>query len=463
MSNPVRLGVYFSHSWRPRDVELNLLAWGELNPLCELLVDAPEEAGPNPPYYINRIEELLRRSDLFFCVLTHRAAPDRQGSGGDASIASSVFATFEIRLAERLGIPRFILYERNTGFRSPPASRSCDVYVPFERGSSEPKPEPRQWRSSIAPKIHQWLEWASAQLQPRRYEQSNLVVSLYPVELPDSAIVGEKLVAAVCRAGYERVALRAAFRSNTNLFQVLHTAGLVVAELGCPDPLAMQLYAATHALGIPAIRMIRGNQDEDDGTGDLPWLLRGHPGGYQHDLIRWREPEELPGQIENHARAMFRISRALRDEDTASYFHSKRFSQCYVFLSHAFEPPNRQLIEHVHELLGLQHVKAFEYDMDNRAGEDWRKALDRQLQKTTHFVMLLTDTYVGSEMCSYEFETIMERGESVTILPFMAAGRSVPHPKLGNLHHFRLSDSDPETNAEVVAEQVMQTLRGTKT
>jgi hypothetical protein len=53
-----RFATYISHSWRSRDVDLNLRVWKELADDCELLVDVPEEPGAHPPYYINRIEEL---------------------------------------------------------------------------------------------------------------------------------------------------------------------------------------------------------------------------------------------------------------------------------------------------------------------------------------------------------------------------------------------------------------------
>jgi hypothetical protein len=88
MGDATRFAVYSSHSWRPRDVDLNLQVWEQLAGACELLVDMPDEPGANPPYYINRIEELFRRTDFFVSVLTS----SRQGSheaheGHEGSVA----------------------------------------------------------------------------------------------------------------------------------------------------------------------------------------------------------------------------------------------------------------------------------------------------------------------------------------------------------------------------------------
>ena len=81
MANPGKFAIYISHSWRPQDVDLNLWVWKELADQCELLVDVPEEPGAHPPYYINRIEELLRRTDLFLGVLTRASRRRVHGSG----------------------------------------------------------------------------------------------------------------------------------------------------------------------------------------------------------------------------------------------------------------------------------------------------------------------------------------------------------------------------------------------
>ena len=105
MPEESRFAVYFSHSWRPNDVDLNVRVWEELAADCELLVDEPDEPGANPPYYINRIEELLQRADLFVSVLTHREPRAGDFTGEDANLRCSPYSLFEIRLAQRAGLP----------------------------------------------------------------------------------------------------------------------------------------------------------------------------------------------------------------------------------------------------------------------------------------------------------------------------------------------------------------------
>lgn len=226
-----------------------------------------------------------------------------------------------------------------------------------------------------------------------------------------------------------------------------------MTEWGIEDPVGSQLGTVAHALCIPTIRMIHGHQE-------LPWLLQGHPGGYQQDIAYWTTPEDLPALIQPRASAMFRISHALSGEEADQYFQSKRYAQDFVFISHTLKQPHRELVEHIYELLAQHYVNPFEYHMVNAAGTDWKNELDEQLQKTTHFVALLTDGYELSEVCTYELEEILKRGGDVTILPFMANDRSIPHPKLRHLHHRLLASVDPLEAAKEVVQQIMEALDG---
>jgi len=192
----------------------------------------------------------------------------------------------------------------------------------------------------------------------------------------------------------------------------------------------------------------------------LPWLLQGHPGGYQQDIAFWNEPDELLTLVKPRARAMFRISHALNNDESTRYLQSKRYAKEFVFISHSLKPPHRELVERIYELLINYYVNPFEYHMVNAAGEDWKKKLDEQLLKTTRFVVLLSDGYELSTVCTYELDEILKRGNQVEILPFMVYGRSIPHPKLVELHHRLISGTEPGDVAQEVVERIMETLAG---
>ena len=153
-----KFAVYLSHSWEKRDVAFNLWVWDKLAPVCDLLVDKPVTQEKDPPYYISRLEELMRRCDVFTAVLTHRAAArskQRAKPAGDGQLACSPWSLFEIRLAERANRPRLVLYERSTAFRRPVDTPGI-TYVVFDRGPGDELPADLE---RIEQSIKDWLEW----------------------------------------------------------------------------------------------------------------------------------------------------------------------------------------------------------------------------------------------------------------------------------------------------------------
>lgn len=451
MTDGGRFAIYISHSWRPRDVELNLQVWQELKDDCELLVDVPEQPGANPPYYINRIEELLRRTDLFLSILTFREPSEGDFTSQDAYLRCSPYSLFEIRLAERADIPRLILFERSTGFRPPRTVRAGESFIAFDRGLGDGLPEQRQWNRVIQPKIQQWKAWASDHRKPTSYEQSNYAAL---IGMSDSDECYAFVQNCIQDGGYEPVICEPEHLRSSEGMRVLREAGLVVAELATQDLRAQQLYAAAHAQGLPAIRMLRSAPDKID----VPWILKGDPGGYHLDLVTWSKPADLPAILTPRILSMFRLSPALRDDQGTDYLQSKRYSQFFVFISHTLKPPHRALVEHLYTLLKERDITPFEYHEVNTAGIDWRESLNESLRKTTHFVALLSPDYELSQTCTYELETILARGSKVAILPFMVNGRDKPNPKLAQMHNTLLANPDPMAEAQIVVDQVTAAL-----
>lgn len=445
-----RFAVYFSHSWHAPDVELNVQVWRELAAGCALLADAPEEPGAHPPYYINRIEELLRRTDLFVSVLTCREPGEGEFTQADGNLRCSPYSLFEIRLAERSDIPRLILYERGSGFWPPSIIRPWEAYVEFFCGRRERKIETQQWTTVIQPKIQQWIEWAAAHRRPISYERPRSAALIM------SAAIDEQVyrVTAGClrNFGYRSISCDPVHARASRIIRTLREAGLVVAEFGERDPAIDQLYAAAHGIGLPAIRMLRS------GSGELPWILKGDPAGFEKDIVEWSKPQDLPAQIEPRIGAMDKLNEALYGDDAFSYLQSKRYARFYVFISHSLKGPDRVLVERIHTLLKARFVTPFEYHQDNTAGTDWREALGESLRKTTHFVALLDPEYEQSPTCQYELREVLKRRDKVKILPFMIKGREKPNPDLTEVHNELRSDPHAAGNAETVVQHVMKEL-----
>jgi hypothetical protein len=433
-----KLAVYFSQSWRPRDVDLNVHIWNEFSPSWELLVDEPDDPSADPPYYINRIEELMRRADVFLAVLTYRPQP--------TGLCCSPYMQFEIRLAERIDMPRLVLYERKTRFRPPQYQRPWECYVPFDRAERESLMDDSMWERTILPRIRSWTEWCALHRLPSGYEQSTTAVLLLDGAVDPDAV---RAVRPVLESQYDRILeCEPAKQSSDAAIRNLREAGLVAAF-----DLASPLYAAAHIAGLPSIRMLRG-----EAGAQPPWIVRFGPGGYEEDIVYWTSPDTLPGQVNPRVQAMFRLSVAKRDQSSIAYLTSKRYRDFFVFVSHNLKPPDDLLVRRICELLRTHNVAAFEYNDRNRAGIEWRSAMEESLRKATHFVALVSPTYDQSPTCTEEIEAVLARDNAVKILPFKVLGRQLPHPRLTGLQNQALGSEDPEINAEEVVKNVVEQL-----
>lgn len=451
-----KFSLYFSHSWNPENVDLNLavwrLVWQQLRDRCILLVDLPEGSQENPPYYINRIEELLRRSDVFLAVLPYRAEPPAATPAvEDSSLACSKAILFEIRLAERANRPRLILYDIRTRFKPPKNPPPHAKYV--ARNFAELQQHLPRLEPQLEETVSSWLVWVCRSYSPRFYEPSDVSLLLVPDGLPARGEVIEQIRLALMLANYqEPEILQSSFSSDAGLFRLLGNGGLLVAEIS--DLTHLSIYCIAHALFIPSVRLLRSAAA---GSGSiildrLPWILRGHPGGYQHDIVTWAEPQQLRDEVWKHAAAMFLGTHSIISyEGGHSFFASHRYGKHSVFISHNLKGTERVLVDAILTGLTGAAIKSWEYAEENRAGEEWKAKMLEALGKATHFVILLTGDYEQSPACVEEVEWALEHLSKENILVFFVGDRRAPHVKLRPYTHQSLSPAAQDGAAEVLA------------
>jgi hypothetical protein len=422
-----KFSLYLSHSWEQSDIKLNLWVWERLASICDLLVDKPDTQDEDPPYYINRIEELLRRADAFIAILTYRANDNKQNFSGDFALQCSPGSLFEVRLAERANLPRLILYDRQTGFYSAAGQKGGWRYIAFDRGRDESLPEALQ---EIESEIKDWLEWLQTFRRPKVLEILDRSLLLLPENMCGGNFL-EGIRQSLKRAWFyqmDRIDLQQ--YSDFDILRQIRSAGLLVAEVGSDS--TRNLYALCHALFVPSIRIMSHDQE-------LPWILNGHPGGYQHDLIKYSDFAEIAKDIMKRASAMFRITKPLNLELGRSYISSRRYKGQLVFISHCLKPGQREVVDNLVQLLKNDNVPIFEYFTGNESGVEWREKMMQALDKTTAFVPLLTNEYERSPTCVEEWEAIEKRRTKIRILPFLLNDRTDPFVKLRDLHHQTLS------------------------
>lgn len=442
--------LYFSHSWRPDHVSLNLYVWTLVKDQCNLRIDDSGDNVANPPYIINRIEELLRRSDLFLCVLPYREN-NAAGGYGDSKLNCSPYSLFEIRLAERANRPRLIIYDFHTKFQSPVNPPPNARYLPLDFAHSQDFLEPR-----IKVEIDRWLDWAENNMSPQNTSPSTQSLVFLPEDIParDQAI--KHIEMAFETTYYQKpIEIRESVSNDAELFRTLANGGLLVCEVS--DRNKLSVYSVAHALFIPSVRLLYLDAPAVSEVG-LPWLLQGHPKGYQEDIVRWKEPAQLAEAVRIHAEAMAKTEKVItKFEDGKKLFEKRRYLDHRVFISHNLPLGQRNLVDLMVQGLKNISIEVFEYAIENRAGEKWRKRLEKELAESTHFVLLLTDGYEQSPACLDEIKHALAHRDTVQFIPFLANGRTRPFVDINETHHLPLL-ADSESNAATVIRQVERAL-----
>jgi len=434
--------VYLSHSWRIQDIELNLWIWERLAEQCNLLVDRPDSQVEHPPYYISRLEETLRRSDIFVAILPFRPNPNLPASQGDYGLQCSPASLFEIRLAERAHRPRLVLYERTTGFRRPPGDWPGATYIPFDRGAQS-LPE---GLDVIELAIERWLEWVNSCRKPGLQQVLDRAVILLP-RSADSPMV-EQLNIALQEALFPTVErIEIATRTDAELIDKMLNAGLLVADVVSDG--TQELYAMAHGLFVPAIRLAPTK------ALPLPWILEGHPGGYQHDIVLLSDGPPWPAEVKARAAAIFRVTEPLGLDAGRRFIKSRRYKGVYVFLSHNLRPGKREFLDLLIQGLRDEQIDFFEYYRDNEAGIQWEPKLNEALGKATLFTGLLADGYEDSPVCQKEWAAARDR--NIPLLPFLVNGRTT-RTNLTPLHNQTLDSTEPPINAKTVFDQIKRTV-----
>lgn len=446
-----KFSLYFSHSWRPSDVDLNLYLWGKLCDACSLLVD--ENVGPNPPYFINRIEEYIRRSDLFLAVLTVR---DEEAEPPNCSKAS----LFEVRLAERARKPRLVLYERGCQF-TPPEDKSEYVrYEVFDRNDLL-----NFGNSSADLAIRDWLGAVENGLKPRTFMFHEASLALLPGAVPEVMPVLKK---ALLKGGYSRIRQVDTVTTDFEVMNTLAGTGLLVADITVTE--TADVLAMAHALFVPTIRIARRTADGQAPL--LPWYLRGHPvKGYDNDVVAYDQAAELVEPVGDRAKAMRDSRKPITSElEGRRFFERRRWKPHRIFVSHALKAPQRQLIDELLARLDARAIVAWEYRHSGESGQRWKDQLDAQLVATTHALVVVDDAFNDSDPCCHELDVLKtvrhkampnaapDAEDAVVMLPFAVAGCQRRATGLRELHHESLS-TEAAAAAEQMALKVMTCLR----
>ncbi len=441
--------VYFSHSWAPEHVRLNTLVWEMIGENCVLSVD--REGASEGTYYVNRLEELIRKSDVFVAVLPYReGTAQSETASPEYRLSCSPWALFELRLAERARKPRWVVFDDRTLLSSMASANDRVLYTPIDVGE-ELRREGRNIRRDGA----RWL--AAIQELARSDGTRSRNAAVLTDGVGEQRAVEQAIERALKRAGYQRVTKIDPSHTDSEVVDILQSCGLLVAEIGATS--LREIYGMAHAMFIPSIRFVMA----DDIGNSLPRLLDGHPGGYHHDVITTTDAAALGSEIEKRANAM----RDSRDpikgiEAGGAYFRHKLYRKHQVFISHNLPAGDADFLQAVFGKLRSYGIAAWEYRNANLAGVDWRVEMQAALNSATDLVLVMAEGFETSQACTQELLSFAaDPGKCEKVVPYLWGDRVKPTPLFSRFHHQTLPQ-DKAAAVNVLVARLADHLKVTK-
>ena len=460
--------AYFSHSWDHRDLPVNLMLWQQIAEHCHLVIDQPQPSSEEErPYFISRLESMMRHADVMMCCLP-AAPPEKRtervsGATGDWRYnACSPYILFELRLAERLDLPRLVLTDRDSRFKLPRHSAPHVRYI--ERNFSELRELNSMGRKDdrLIGEIEDWLKWVKVTRTSSTWTPPVRTACLLGTDsdLNKRLPVVKEAIDAGCFEPPE--ALSSLFHTDAELYQVLRSLGLLIVDVSQPE--LLPLYHAAHSLMVPTIRIDTSEAVTND---QLPAILQGHPAGYQLDILKHSavgSDELLFARLQDRSSATAKTSSPIVGKEAGeSLLHQRTYSgEHFVFISHDERLNDRQLVDLVVSELKSRGVTCWEYAVENRSGDLWEKKMWEALRKTTLMVSLMSPTFSDSPGCKDEWEYALK--SSIPLLPYLTRGRIKPKLELRGrkLAHQPLFDTRPvQERAMQVVGKVIDDLRAT--
>lgn len=409
--------AYFSHKWSIDYLPIHTALWSRMASHCRFLLDQPEPAGGVArPYFISRLESLMRRADVMVCVIPVQGESDfsTSSAANDYKFADcSPYILFELRLAERLGIPRLVLYDRRSSFRPTPSTNPRVIQVCRDFGELGELLAAGKEDADLSTAIDDWLRTVNRSRCPKNWTVPTRSGTLFGPGTVLSA-QEELLQRAMQSSGFDRPDRIQADWTDAELINVLRSLGLLVVDVS--DPFALPLMHVAQALMVPTIRVMRAEFE-------LPSLLWGHPAGYQLDLVKWGrdvDDSSLLQQLSDRGRAVARgVKPVVGLEQGTALLHQRTYLDPghSVFISHNEKPGDRKLVELLVDEFNRRGIHYWEYVIENRAGADWQQRMQAGLQDASHMVALVAPRYEKSDGCMEEWNFAMSK--RIPLLPFL--------------------------------------------
>jgi nucleoside phosphorylase len=401
-----RVPVYFSHSYRREDRDLNDHFWHAFwDANFSFTVDPGSTS-----LSTTTLERMMARSVGFAAVVTFR--PE------EAEYQCSPFVLYEYGLAVQVDRPRLVLRDRRVSPRFFQAPDTLEVefdVVALDRCAEQLGEQLRKFHGAT-----------SRHPAGRRYRRGKVGVVFGPGSIDDAADLSARwaVLDGIIRAGGDDV-LDLLDHSDDPLELAKAADGCDFVVVDLDDHQATGIADFLLGRGTPLLKVARRDTDKV-----LPGRLLGSApvrrAAAADELVAyWSDIEDF------EARLRHRIQLATTDreefvsfEEGHQYFRRLGRESRPVFVSNA--GPRNDLAKELAQALQFESIPFFHYRYENTIGrgQRWAEALDGLIGASKVFVPLIDDSYWASKYCQAEYDTARRLAEAgrLTIVPGLLEG-----------------------------------------
>jgi nucleoside phosphorylase len=402
-----QLPVYFSHSYRYEDRELNEFFWNLFWDAGFTFSIDPKSTLMSYPY----LQALIKRSPGFAAAITSRSEQEN---------GCSPFMLYEYAIALLARKPKLIFVEKGLPEKYFPKG-DPDI-VKFDRYGLEGD------RDDFKAQIQKFMKRAEPYRRLGTETGTKFGILLDPGHPDYPQALLDRIKALIDKSNF---APEFATFGNPDGVQVtvkFDQYDFVILDVR-PGVLPDWVYPYVQGRLIPSIRLFYTAEERPE----LPLFVQSQfMRGVATDdepVLFWQDPEQLIKKIETHLSKMKRLNEPSKnrpyfaDKDSGlKYFRSAgRRHELKIFLSNASDA--NTLARPLSRELTAYGIKNFQYKESSTIplGTKWKPGLDETVRKSELFLVLLTGKYFKSGPSQGELKTALEKASrgQATVIPYL--------------------------------------------
>jgi len=395
-----QIRTFLSHKYK--SAAANLYFWSILSEEAGFQFEVDEGTKPTN---VTRLEMMMRQCNAVVGIFTlpeAGAVPSRE-----ELLKESAYFRLETDLAIRSGRPTLLYIDRRYSPVFPlPQSVYVDKFDAREIESGTMSPSHEGFIDTCNRFCREVLAYKAREISKREKAESDKVAIVLSGNTPKSVYTAETIdrIASVLDANGIPAPEVLRFPDAKDRFQLsrLDAASWVIADVG-PELFRTGLVGYMHGRFIPMMRLFYEGDGAADIIGEHQCLHVGIEKGYDSDLVRWKNIDELVQRVEERLKVIQSPPTLMSNAEVARrYFNKAALRKEAVFLS--YSGADQDIADQISEALKARFQDVFNYrDGESiRPGQPWLQEIDSSLKRAMIGVLLLSPRYIASKNCQEE-------------------------------------------------------------